>query len=86
MNRDYAATSTGVGTHKMPDCREQTQRVFNWSVFDFLIWPKLHLQDKSVCACFFSQVVLSLEERRLCLPSGYKQGLSMLLERRRSEK
>lgn len=35
---------------------------------------------------FFSQVVLSLEERRLCLPSGYKQGLSMLLERRRSEK
>lgn len=49
--QDYAATSTGVGSQQMSDPHERTQCVFIWSVFEFLIWTKLH-QGTKVEACF----------------------------------
>lgn len=63
--QDYAATSTGVGNQQMSDLQNQTQCVFIWSVFEFLIWTKWHHRTK-VETCL-KQVVLSLKERRICL-------------------
>lgn len=53
--QDYAATSTGVGNQRMSELHKQTLCLFIWSVFEFLIWTKLHAGIK-VEACLAGDI------------------------------